>query len=290
MKVLVTGADAGLGREIAEAASPPGAAVAGSAAGDLGENGEDARALLEDADPDFVVHAASWDDVEGAESAPERAFSVNRDRTARVADACRAAAVPLLHLSTAEVFDGRKHSPYTELDATGPVNVYGRSMLAGEEAVRSALDRHLILRLSWVFGPAAPGFVGTVLGRAREESLLEIPDDQRGSPTPASAVAGAVHEISGHLSDPDFEGWGTWHFAGSRPMTWYAFAREILDRARSLGRFRCAVVPVPAGRLEGTAPRPANGTLDPSRAERLLGLDPPDPGPGLDRVVAALVE
>lgn len=139
--------------------------------------------------PDVVVNAAAYTAVDRAESEADRCFAVNRDGAATVAAACAARGIPLVHLSTDYVFDGRKGAPYTEGDPVSPLNVYGLSKAAGESLVLARHERALIVRTAWLFGAAGGNFIRAILRRALAGEALRLVADERGSPTPAPDLA-----------------------------------------------------------------------------------------------------
>jgi dTDP-4-dehydrorhamnose reductase len=261
-RLLLFGAGGQVGREIADRAGAFGIRLAGRTRQevDIGDAAAVGSAMREIA-PDIVVNAAAYTKVDQAETEAEAAFQANAAGARRVAQACAAAGVPLVHLSTDYVFDGRKAEPYREEDATGPLGVYGQSKAAGEEAVREACPEHLILRTSWVFGRYGANFVKTVLRLATERDTLRIVADQHGCPTAAADIAAAVLTAAPLLAAGDAP-WGTYHFASGGATTWHGFAQEIVAaQARLTGR-RVAVTPIATVDYPTPARRPANSRLD----------------------------
>ena len=163
-----------------------------------------------------VINAAAYTAVDRAEQEPELAFAVNRGGPAHLAAACARLNIPLLHISTDYVFDGRKTGPYVEDDPASPLGVYGLSKWEGDEAVRRLLPRHLILRVSWVFGIQGHNFVKTILRLAREREELRVVADQLGCPTYAGDIADTLLALAGRGAEMDAKamwdtqaGWGT---------------------------------------------------------------------------------
>jgi dTDP-4-dehydrorhamnose reductase len=230
----------------------------------------------------LAINCAAFTAVDRAEAEPEAAFSANRDGVAVLSAVCAASGIPLIHLSTDYVFDGGHPEPWREDDTPSPLQVYGASKLAGEEAVRRA-ERHLILRTSWVFSRYPPNFVTTILRLAGERDEIAVVDDQRGGPTPADSLAEAVLRLAGAAIRPGFAGWGTYHYAGAPSTTWYGFAETILA-----GRKRPALRPVSTAQFAAKAKRPANSVLDCRRIEAAFGIRQPDWRAGLRRVLATL--
>ena len=225
------------------------------------------------AGPAVVVNAAAYTAVDRAEDEPDRAFAVNRDGAGHVAAACTRRGLPLIHLSTDFVFDGETDRPWREDDPTGPVNRYGASKLAGEEAVRAALHRHLILRTAWVYSPFGNNFVKTMLRLAADRSTIDVVDDQIGSPTAAPAIAEAILALAVRISGSNPAGpFGTYHFAGSGAVSRYDLARAIFAEAAGHGRPTPIVSPIATNRLPTPARRPANTALDCRQIARDHGI------------------
>jgi dTDP-4-dehydrorhamnose reductase len=221
-----------------------------------------ASALREVGPADIVVNAAAYTRVDKAESEPQLARAVNAESVARLADACAASGAILVHVSTDYVFDGRKDSPYTEIDPVQPLNVYGATKLEGENAIRARLDRHLILRTSWVYDSQGANFVNTMLRLGREREVLRIVDDQHGAPTAAADIARAIVAMCRALM-PAFRDFGTFHFANRGETTWFGFAQAIFDEAGPASRPR--LVPIPTSDYPTPARRPMNSRLDCSK-------------------------
>ncbi|MEO1632504.1 MAG: dTDP-4-dehydrorhamnose reductase, partial [Bacteroidota bacterium] len=221
MRVLIPGANGQVGRELVARAAQHDIEAMGLTRADLDLNDAKAvRAVVQAHQPDAVVNAAAYTAVDRAESEPDLAFAVNRDGPAALAAACADLGIPLVHFSTDYVFDGAKPEPYVEGDPAAPLGVYGQSKWEGEEAVRAALDRHLILRVSWVFSRHGGNFVKTMLRLGREREALRIVADQHGGPTPASAIADAALVTLRQASERN-DDWGTYHFCGAPFTTWH---------------------------------------------------------------------
>ncbi len=218
----------------------------------------------------FVVNCAAYTAVDQAEREPEAAYRVNATGAENVAVACASAGVPLLHLSTDYVFDGSSKRPMCEDDPTGPINVYGESKLRGERAVRNCLTSHIILRTSWIFSARGNNFVRTILRLASTQEELRIVDDQVGSPTAADDIAHAILDVIAVASKPSFKDWGTYHFGGAPPVSWYEFARAIT------AQYETRVLPVVSVNYPHIALRPLNSVLDCSRIAQVFGIGQPD--------------
>ncbi|MFZ5511968.1 MAG: dTDP-4-dehydrorhamnose reductase [Pseudomonadota bacterium] len=277
--ILVIGRNGQLGWELRRALLPLGRIVAPPRAQlDLAAP-ESLRALLRELKPDVVVNPAAYTAVDQAEREPERAFAVNAEAPRVLAQETAASGALLIHYSTDYVFDGAKPAPYDEDDAPAPLNVYGRSKLAGEEAIREAAGDHLIFRTSWVYAMRGRNFLRTVLGLAREKDELRIVADQVGAPTwarlVAEATALALHRALEERARGEFES-GLFHLTAQGETSWHGFAQALLEELRRLapgGGIRCAsVVPIKTTEYPLPAPRPLNSRLDTSRVSARFGL------------------
>ena len=224
--------------------------------------------------PTSIVNAAAYTAVDKAESEAMRAFAVNRDGASVVAEAAAKADIPLIHLSTDYVFDGSSRVPYREDDTVNPQGSYATSKEAGERAVRGAHDRHLILRTAWVYGPFGTNFVKTMLRLGAEREELRVVDDQTGCPTSTEDLAGAILTLTESIEGPGFSSWGTYHYVGADPITWYGFATMIFAEAARLGRKVPQVRPIATAEFPTAAPRPAYSVLDTAKLERTFGIRP----------------
>lgn len=226
--------------------------------------------------PEVVVNAAAYTAVDRAESEPDIAYSVNADGPRRLAEACAKIGAALVSYSTEHVFDGTKSSPYTESDPIAPINLYGLSKAKGEDGIRASLQRHIILRTSWVFSPGRPNYVTTMLRLGSERDVLRIVDDVFGCPTPAwdiaTATVGLIDAVAG---DQDIS-WGTYHFCGAGPVSRYRLTQLIMeDYAMTAGR-TVEVAPIKDADFPTAAKRPLKAILDCSKIARTFGLTQPD--------------
>lgn len=288
IKVLVTGATGQLGRALCETAWP-GLAVTGLTRPDCDlTDGTAVARQLASAAPDVVVNAAAYTGVDMAESEPEAAYAANRDGPARLAEACARHGAALVHVSTDYVFDGGGDRPWREDDPTGPLGVYGASKLAGEEAVRARLRRHVIVRTSWVYSATGGNFVKTMLRVGAERPRLTIVRDQQGCPTAAADLAAAIAVIAGRLGREPEAPTGTFHYCGAGATTWFDFAAEIFRQAADYGRPEPELVPIATTDYPTPASRPAYSVLDCARIEAAYGVARPPWPESLRPVIAAL--
>jgi dTDP-4-dehydrorhamnose reductase len=220
-----------------------------------------------------VINAAAYTDVDRAESDEAKALAINGQAPARLAAATRRLGIPLVQISTDYVFDGRKGAPYIESDAPSPLNAYGRTKLAGEQAVAAGNPRHLIVRTSWVYSPYGRNFVRTILRLASERDRLTIVADQRGCPTAAQDVAGVCLALAlRSASNPESSRYGLYHFAGGGEATWHEFAKTIVELAR-LPR-PIDVAPISTEAYPTPAKRPTDSRLDCSALDRDFQIKP----------------
>ena len=209
---------------------------------------------------------------------------VNGDAPTAMARAAAAKGVPFLHISTDYVFDGAGDLPFRPDHPTGPLGAYGRSKLAGEQGVRAAGDRHLILRTSWVVSAHGANFVKTMLRLGRERESLNVVADQIGGPTPAAAIAQALVTAAGSMIDgaPG----GTHHFSGAPDTSWAGFARAIMAEAG----LACRINDIPTSEYPTPAKRPLNSRLDCSEFTTAFGIPRPDWRDGLRAIVKELTQ
>jgi dTDP-4-dehydrorhamnose reductase len=245
VRILVTGAGGQLGRALCSALV--GHEVAGVARGALDVTAlEQVRAALRSARPQLVINAAGWTDVDGAEADPEGAFRANALGPRNLAIATAEVGLPLVHVSSDYVFDGKGARPLHEYDAAAPLSVYGASKLAGEQAVREHQPRHYVVRTAWLYAASGRNFPSALLAIA-DRPELRVVQDQHGSPTWAPHLAAAVARLI------ETEAWGTWHLAGRGGTSWYGFARALFAAAG----LRTPLVPVTTKEHRRPARRPA---------------------------------
>ena len=237
---------------------------------------------------DVVILTAAYTEVDVAEDDESLAFAVNADAPGFIAKACAARQLPLVHISTDYVFDGTARSPYQPEDKPAPLNVYGRSKLAGEIAVRKSGARTIILRTSWVFDGQGSNFMTSMLGLAQNQSELSIVDDQIGRPTYAGHLALAVLYVAGLFrNNSDFHG-GIYHVTGhGDPVSWAGFARAIFQEASNELSQHVKVTGIPAVNYPTPAARTKYSVLDMSAFEKDTGYKMPTWQDGL---LAALAE
>ena len=252
MKLLVTGAAGMLGRDVLLAAGNAGHDVVGYGRAELDITKPEALSRKLDLErPDVVINCAAWTDVDGAEDAEEAAFAVNGAGAGNVAAAASEVEARILHVSTDYVFDGAKGAPYVESDQPAPLSAYGRTKLAGEEAVVAANKRHFVVRSAGLYGLGGRNFVDTMLRLAQQQNEVTVVRDQIGSPTYTWHLAyGIVRLIEGIEH-------GIHHMAAAGQCSWYEFAREIFEQAK----VECRVLSITSEEFAAAAPRPAFSAL-----------------------------
>lgn len=271
--ILLTGVSGQVGWELRRTLAPLGRVVGlDSRALDLADETAIRRKVAE-VRPRIIVNPAAYTAVDKAESEPERARLINAYAPGVLAAAARDCAAILVHYSTDYVFDGAKDAAYLEDDATRPLNVYGATKLAGEEAIRAAGVRHLILRTSWVYGARGGNFLLTMQRLMRERAELNIVADQIGAPTWSRLIAEATAQILAQCLSPARgadrpEPWGTYHLTCAGETSWYGFAAAIAE----LGGHATRLKPIPTADYPTPARRPANSRLDNGRLARVFGL------------------
>lgn len=283
--LLVTGADGQVGRELS--------LRLGSADICLARAGLDITdpaavdAVLHEFRPRAVINAAAYTYPDRAESEVAAAMAVNRDGAASLAAACERVGIPLFQISTDYVFDGSGDRAWREDDATGPINIYGRSKLEGEQQVQALCSRHVILRTAWVFSAHGSNFVRTMLRLGRERSDLSVVSDQKGGPTAAADIAACLLRMEAGIRSGE-NAWGVYHYAGAPTVSWYDFAAAIFDAARLEEQPR--LHPIASSEYPTAAARPMNSALDCSKIAARFGIEQPDWKTSLQPVVTALMK
>ena len=241
--------------------------------------------------PDVVVNAAAYTAVDQAESEPERARTINALAPGVLAAEAARLNAWLVHYSTDYVFDGSGDTAWREGDATGPLGGYGRTKLAGEQAV-ARCDRHLIFRTSWVFAARGNNFARTMLRLANEREQIKVVADQIGAPTGAELLADVTaHAIRRVRQQPDLA--GLYHLVAAGETSWHGYARHVIERARQAGQaIRVApeaILAVPSSAYPVPAPRPLNSRLDTRKLQTAFDLRLPDWQDGVDRMLGEIL-
>lgn len=253
------------------------------------------RQVLLSVAPDVILNATAYTHVDRAEENPQHAHAVNAVAPAQMAALAEAIGAWLVHFSTDYVFDGCGDHFRDEMEATRPLNVYGRTKRAGEEAVLASGCRHVLLRTSWVYAARGRNFPKTILAAARQRDRLSVVDDQIGAPTSAELLADVTaHVVRGVLSQPALG--GLYHVAASGATSWWDYARFVLDWAQRHGYGENLmatperVLPVSSDVHASAAPRPLNSRLSTRKLRDTFGLLMPDWEQGVERMLTELLE
>jgi dTDP-4-dehydrorhamnose reductase len=296
MKLLLLGKSGQVGWELQRSLAPLGEVVA------LGHDSSNLHADFTRPDllagsvravsPDVIVNAAAHTAVDKAETEHELAHLINATAPGVLAREAAAHGALLVHFSTDYVFDGSGAAPRAETARTGPLNVYGRSKLEGEELVRASGCRHLIFRTSWVYSARGGNFAKTMLRLAAEREKLEVIDDQTGAPTGADLLADVTaHAIRLCRERPELS--GTYHAVAAGETSWHGYARFVIEGARARGLALKmtpeAVLPVPSSTIRSAALRPLNSRLDTTKLRAAFGLHLPGWEHGVARLLDEIV-
>lgn len=287
MKILQFGRTGQVATAVQAAATGRAEVVALSRADCDLESPEALRAVILATDCDLVLNTAAFTHVDPAEARPDEAFAVNATAPGEMAGACAERGLPFVHLSTDAVFDGLTDRAYVETDAPRPINAYGRSKLAGEQAVL-AHPRSTVLRISWVFSRYGRNYVSFMLRLAREREALKIVSDQHGTPTDGEAlaeflVATAPRWAAAPAGDPVF---GLFHFANAGETTRFDFAKAAID-CDPLSKAR--LEPTTQAAFAEPAPRPPRTPLDTGKLQGVFGFAPEPWRPAVERTADRLV-
>jgi dTDP-4-dehydrorhamnose reductase len=292
LKILVTGATGQIGWQLQRTLAPLGEVVATTRSEvNLADPNGTAK-FVHDLKPDIVVNAAAYTAVDKAETEPELAHTINAVAPGLIAEELAHTGGLLVHFSTDYVFDGKKAGSYQESDPTGPLNVYGRTKLAGEQLIAATGCAHIILRTTWVYDIRGVNFLRTVLRLAREREELRMVGDQHGAPTWARAISEATAQVVARCAQTrDSSGWGyggTYHLTAAGQTTWAGFAEQILEEYESLAAWPAdtgewgspllakRVVPITSDQFKTAARRPQNSVLSNAKLQNTFGLQLPD--------------
>ncbi|GAC1621869.1 MAG: dTDP-4-dehydrorhamnose reductase [Nevskia sp.] len=276
-RILLTGSSGQVGWELRRSLAPFGEVIAADRALLNLEDPAQAAAAVRHFRPDILVNPAAYTAVDRAESEPELAQRVNADSVRAMAAVCAELGSLFVHYSTDYVFDGSKPTPYLETDATGPVSVYGRTKLAGEQALAATGCRHLILRTSWVYGGRGKNFLLTMLKLARERDSLGVVADQFGAPTWSRTIADATAQLLRLIPAAATPPVPLIHLTSAGRTSWQAFAAQIVrgGSARQLTR-DVPVLPITTADYPTPAKRPAQSCLAGTLAASAYGICMPD--------------
>lgn len=291
MTILLLGKNGQVGWELQRALAPLGNVIAldrngqDGLCGDIG-NLDGLRGTIEQIKPDLLVNAAAYTAVDQAQSEPELAATLNHHAPALMAELMKALGGCLIHYSTDYVFDGSGNQPWQETDTTGPLNVYGATKLAGEQAIQASGCAHLIFRTSWVYASRGNNFAKTMLRLGKERETLNVINDQIGAPTGVELIADVTaHALRQWQHQPDIS--GIYHLAAQGETSWYDYARYVFDWAKSAGLPLAlqSVNPIPSEDYPAPAIRPKNSRLDCNKLKTTFNLQLPDWKQGVNRML-----
>lgn len=295
MKVLLTGKNGQVGFELQRALAPLGEVVAVDVRECDLSDVEAIRALVRGVVPQVIVNPAAYTAVDKAETDQAAAYTVNAVAPGVFGEEAKRLGALVVHYSTDYVFDGTKQGVYTEDDAPNPQSVYGKTKLAGENALRDSGADHLIFRTSWVFGAHGGNFAKTMLRLAAERESLNVVADQYGAPTSAALLADVTAQAVGMYLRQGRTGFpfGLYHLVAGGVTTWHAYAQAVVAAAIAAGnpvKVRPeAITPIPTSAYPLPAPRPANSRLGTSRLQETFGLYLPPWEEGLRHVLEQIL-
>lgn len=272
MRVLITGANGQLGKEVQLVFAANGDEVIATGRSEIDLAASRGIAdVVAGYNADWVINCAAYTQVDRAETEPELAFRVNRDGARAVAEGAAKSGGRVLHLSTDFIFAGDRPIPYAETDAGDPRSVYGRSKWEGEQAVREIMPGALIVRTAWVYGRHGNNFVKTMLRLMAERDEIRVVDDQVGTPSWTADIAAAMRA----LVEKDMT--GVWNFTNEGVASWFDFAHEIISIATQLGHPRkvARVLPIPTSEYPCAARRPAYSVLNKEKIRQVLDYEIP---------------
>jgi len=286
MKIMLLGKNGQVGWELQRTLAPLGQVIAlGRQELELSDE-QAIRQVVHDTCPDLIVNAAAYTAVDRAEEEQDLAMAVNGTAPGILAEEAARCGAALIHYSTDYIFDGNQERPYTEQDCPNPINVYGKSKLAGEEAIRRAGVKHLIFRTSWVYSLRGKNFLLTILRLAREREELGIVNDQFGAPTWSRMIALATAQViaisGGQLTS---SGCNLYHLSAAGQTTWHDFAAAILDGSSSFLEKLPALRAISTAEYPVKAARPHCSLLDNSLFQQHFRLNLPDWKSSLDLVL-----
>jgi dTDP-4-dehydrorhamnose reductase len=300
-RILVTGGSGQVGEALQRTLAPLGEVIAPSSGTLNLEDAASIRRAMRESQPRWVVNAGAYTAVDKAQSEPARAFAINAAAPEVFGEEAKRIGAAVINFSTDYVFNGAKSAPYLETDATGPLNIYGESKLAGEVALAATGAAHIVFRTSWVFGATGNNFVKTMLRLARERGHLKIVGDQRGGPTWSYELARMTARVIGQLEEVASSSKcsleevvspvsGVYHAAGSGETTWFEFASQAIAELHKLQpEAKLATTEaIPTSAYPTPAKRPMNSRLDCAKLERVFGWRMPEWRDSLATVVDEL--
>ena len=293
MKLLLLGKNGQVGWELQRSLAPLGEVIAldRQTGGDISNLTELAQ-TIRSVRPDVIVNAAAHTAVDKAESEPDLALRLNAEAPEVMAQEAKILGALLVHYSTDYVFDGAGTAARKESDATGPLSVYGRSKLGGEQRIAQSGCRHLIFRTSWVYAARGGNFAKTMLRQAQEREALSVINDQWGAPTGADLIADVTAHALRHVKTHEAHD-GLYHLVAAGETTWHAYASHVIEQAKrlrpELGWKVQNIAAVPSTAFPTPATRPLNSRLDTQKLQAAMQLHLPDWQQGVDRMLQEIL-
>lgn len=279
MKILLTGKDGQVGFNLRNKLSSLGEVI-GTSRRELDLSDSDViRKFIKKINPDIIINAAAYTNVDRAESEIQLAYQINSEAPKVLAEKAAELSIPLIHFSTDYVFDGFKKEPYIEIDKTNPQSTYGKTKDQGEKDV-SKYEKHIILRTSWVFSVEGHNFLKTILKHVQERSFLNVVTDQKGSPTSSLMLANVTCKIVQKIfNSTNFTDFGTFHVTSEGYTDWYQYAKLIYEEAINLGlkskNNHCDIRAVLSQEYPSIATRPANSMLNTNKIKEAFQIELP---------------
>ena len=271
MKIIVTGANGQLGKELVRQGNRLPWHIKALSHNELDITKKlNVRHLFLSENPDFIINCAAYTKVDDAEIYSEIAFNINQKGVAILSESCEEYNVPIVHISTDFVFDGKKQIPYVETDPVSPLGVYGKSKALGELEIIDRLEKYIIIRTSWLYGVDGQNFVKTMLKAGLKNKTLNVVNDQFGSPTSVVDLASAIIKIIKSLEETQNSKWGLYHYCGEGIVSWHGFAEAIFHIA---GLDPMPIVrPITSDQYPVKAKRPCFSALDCTKISETFGI------------------
>lgn len=295
MRILITGKNGQVGFELQRALAPLGEIIAVDQADCNLVDRSALRALVQTTRPDIIVHPAAYTAVDKAESEPDLAFAINGAAPGVLGEEAAKLGALMVHYCTDYVYDGTRQGFYQEDDTPNPQSVYGKTKLAGTQALRQSTDKHLIFRTCWVFGAHGANFVKTMLKLATDRETLNVVADQFGGPTSAALIADITAQVIGQYQrarENQFP-FGLYHLAAGGVTTWCDFAKTVIEAGHRAGNpLKLSpenIRPITTAEYPLPAPRPANSRLATHKLQKTFGLRLPPWQEGLDHVLQQIL-
>ena len=293
MKILITGINGQIGYSMISQVKMLGyeAIPIGRNQWDMVSSPKYAKQIVFDEKPDLVINTAAFTNVDDAENDEATALKINAEAPRYLAKACKKIDIPLFHLSTDYVFDGKRRTPYSETDQTNPINAYGRTKLLGEKFIQDEVDKYIILRVSSVFSEHNKNFVKTIIDLIKSKQILNVVDDQICAPTSANCISKSLSDIIVYLkNNPDFKNWGIYHYCGDSKISRYEFAKIIHDIASKNLKIDCNLSPIKSSTLINSALRPNYSILSCNKIKKNFNISKCDWHSDAKRVINLLTK